>query len=145
LLQLLALLVLILALARPWVATSEPVGQHVIIVVDTSASMASADADEHGSKTRLEAAQQQADSIVDNLPQDGTATLISSDAHASVLVPATGDRARLREAIGRLRPQVAGTDMTEAIKLASIMASRQSNSSVWVLSDGAFPSVKDNV
>src|SRR5437868_1979443 len=95
LLQVLALLVLILALARPWVATSEPVGQHAIIVVDTSASMASADADEHGSKTRLEAAQEQADSIVDNLPQDGTATLIASDAHASVLVPATDDRARL--------------------------------------------------
>src|SRR5437762_12055943 len=57
LLQLLALLVLILALARPWVSTSEPVGRHAIIVVDVSASMASADADEHGSKTRLQAAQ----------------------------------------------------------------------------------------
>src|SRR5207253_5287397 len=38
LLQLLALVVLILALARPWVPSSEPVGQHVIVVVDVSAS-----------------------------------------------------------------------------------------------------------
>ncbi len=144
-LQLLALLVLILALARPWLSTSEPVGQHVIIIVDVSASMASADADERGNKTRIDAARDQADSIVDNLPQDGTATLITSDAHASVVVPATADRARLREAIGRLRPQVADTDISEAIKLASVMAARQSNSSVWVLSDGVFPSVKDNI
>src|SRR5436190_22378776 len=39
-LQLLALLILIIALARPWVSTSEPVGQHAVIVIDVSASMA---------------------------------------------------------------------------------------------------------
>src|SRR5438477_6883549 len=105
LLQLLALLILILALARPWVSTAEPVGQHAIIVVDVSASMASADADGSGRRTRLEAAQDRAGSLVDELPQDGTATLISSDVHASVLVPSSGDRARLREAIARLHPQ----------------------------------------
>src|SRR5207248_1936145 len=80
-----------------------------------------------------------------SLTHDGTTTLITSDAHASVVVPSTGDRSRLREAIGRLRPQVADTDMSEAIKLASVMVARQSNSSIWVLSDGAFPSVKDSV
>src|SRR5206468_13104045 len=44
LLQLLALLVLILALARPWVPSTEPTGRHTIIVVDVSASMAATDA-----------------------------------------------------------------------------------------------------
>ena len=39
LLQLLALLILILALARPWVPSGEKIGQHAIIVVDVSASM----------------------------------------------------------------------------------------------------------
>src|SRR5437763_17205005 len=48
LLQLVALAILILALARPWVATSEAVGQHAIIVIDVSASMGAADAEENG-------------------------------------------------------------------------------------------------
>src|SRR5207237_8673578 len=103
--QLLALLVLILALARPWVPSNEPTGRHTIIVVDVSASMAATDADEHGNRTRLQAAQDKAMSILDNLPQDGTATLISSDEQASVLVPATSDKARLRDAVNNLQPQ----------------------------------------
>src|SRR2546423_4115745 len=39
LLQLLALALLIVALARPWLPTTEPVGEHAVIVVDVSASM----------------------------------------------------------------------------------------------------------
>src|SRR5437588_6062810 len=45
LLQLLSLLILIIALARPWVPTTEAVGQNAIIVIDVSASMAATDAD----------------------------------------------------------------------------------------------------
>lgn len=145
LLQLLALLALILALARPWVPSDEPIGQHAIIVVDVSASMGATDAEERGLKSRLDAAKERARRIVDNLPQDGTATLISSDEHASVLVPASGDKARLREAIDALEPRASSTDMLEAAKLASVMAARQSNSAIWVLSDGAFPAVQDQV
>jgi Ca-activated chloride channel homolog len=145
LLQLLALLVLILALARPWTASSERIGQHAIIVIDVSASMGATDGDERGTRTRLQAAQDRASGLIDSLPQDGTATLISSDMHAAVVVPATGDRARLRDAISRLRVQATGTDMVEASKLSTALAARQSNSVVWILSDGAFPSVKDQV
>ncbi len=144
-LQLLALLILILALARPWVPTSQAVGQNVIIVIDISASMAATDADDSGRTTRLRAAQDKARDIVSNLPPAGTATILSSNIHASVVVPTTGDKARLREAIDRLQPQLAGTNMSEAVKLASVMAARQTNSSIWLLSDGAFPSIKDAV
>src|SRR5438093_5127623 len=145
LLQLLALLLLVLALARPWLPSTERIGQRAIVVVDVSASKsAPVSAGERG-KTRLDAAKNKAIDIVNNLPQDGTATLISSDEHASVLVPATGDRARLRNAINALHAQAIGTDMTEAMKLAGAMSARQENSVAWVLSDGAFPSLKDRV
>jgi Ca-activated chloride channel homolog len=137
--------VLILALARPWVRSTEPIGQNAIIVLDTSASMAATDAEERGGKTRFDAAKERAVSIIDNLPQDGTGTIIASADHASVVVPATGDRARLRNAINGLDLEVAATDMVEAMKLARVMASRQSNSAVWVLSDGAFPVVREQV
>src|SRR5512140_822240 len=42
-LQLAALLALILALARPWVTSAEPVGRNTVIVVDVSASMGAGD------------------------------------------------------------------------------------------------------
>src|SRR2546423_1007699 len=145
LLQLLALLLLVLALARPWLPSSERIGEHAIIVIDDSASMSAPVAAQDRDKTRLQAAQSKALDIVNSLPQDGPATLISSDEHASVLVPATGDRARLRNAINALRVQARGTDMSEAIKLAGAMSARQDNSVTWVFSDGSFPSLKDRV
>src|SRR5437588_6124450 len=76
LLQLLALLLLVLALARPWAPSSERIGEHAIIVVDISASMAAPLAPEQRDKSRLDAAKSKANDIVDNLPQEGTATLI---------------------------------------------------------------------
>jgi len=144
-LQLLVLLALIVALARPWVASEETTKQSAIIIVDVSASMGANDADERGFRTRLQAAQEKAKDIIDDLPQGGTATLIASDDHASVIVPTTDDKARLRRAVDGLQPSASNTSMVDAVKLASAVASRQSDSAVWVLSDGAFPSVAEQV
>jgi Ca-activated chloride channel family protein len=144
-LQLAVLILLILALARPWVHSTEPVGQNAIIVIDVSASMGATDVEPRSAKTRLDAAKERALSLVDALPQDGTGTLIASGEHAAVLVPATGDRARLRSAINNLALQASATDMLEAMKLAGVMAARQPNSAVWLLSDGAFPVVRGQV
>jgi hypothetical protein len=138
-LQLVVLLVLILSLARPWVPATAEVGQNVVIILDVSASMGATDAEGAGRRTRLQAAQDRAEDIVDNLPPGGTATLIATDRHATVLVPPTGDRSRLRAAIEGLRPQPAGTDMIEALQLAGAFAAGHPNTVVWVLSDGAFP------
>src|SRR5215210_99347 len=103
-LQVLALLALILALARPWAPSAEPLGQNVIIVVDVSASMGAKDAGDGERQTRLQAAQERAKSVVDALQQGGTAALIAADDHATLLVPSTEDKARLRDAIGKLAP-----------------------------------------
>ncbi len=140
-LQLLAMLVLILALARPWVPSALTSGQNAIIVVDISASMSATDGVARGHSTRLAVALEQARNVIDNLPQGASATLISSEAHAAVLVPSTGDKARLRDALASLRPQAADTDMSEAMKLAGVVAVRQPHSTIWIVSDGIFPPV----
>lgn len=145
LLQLFALLALIIALARPWVPSEEAAKQNAILVIDVSASMAATDADDRGTRTRLQAAQNKAKDIIDGLPQGGTATLIASDDHASIIVPTTDDKARLRAAVDALRPHTSSTDMVAALKLSGAVAARQSNSIVWVLSDGAFPSAAEQV
>lgn len=143
LLQVIALLALILALARPWVPSEERIGQNVVVVMDVSASMASRD--KAGGQTRLEIAQSRAKDIVDAMPQGATAMLIAADYHAAIVVPSTDDHSRLRTAIDALHAQPVPTDLTEALRLAGAVAARESNSAVWILSDGAFPSLSDQV
>jgi Ca-activated chloride channel family protein len=143
LLQLLILCLLILAFARPWVPSSEALGQNAVIVVDVSASMGSVDRD--GGLTRLDQAKSKARSIVDGLPDGATAMLIAATDRATVLVPSTDDRSRVRAAIDGLTAQTQNSDMADALKLAGAVAARQANSAVWLLSDGAFPAAAAQV
>lgn len=142
LLQVVALALLILAIARPWVRTAQAAEQSVIIIVDVSASMGASSAGP-GSQMRLQVAQSKARDLIDGLQDGTTATLISSDDHASILVTQTTDKARLRGAVDALTPAATGTDMTEALRLAGALVSRQAGSAIWLLSDGAFPSTAD--
>lgn len=143
LLQLLILGLLILAFARPWVPSGEAVGQNAVLVVDVSASMGSRD--QAGGPSRLDQAKAQAKNIVDALPDGATAMLIASTDHATLVVPSTDDRSRVRSAIDGLTTQVQQSDMVEALKLAGAVASRQANSAVWLFSDGAFPAAGGQV
>ena len=138
LLQVLALLALIMALARPWTPSARVGASNVILVMDVSASMGATDADDSG-QTRLQAAQRRARQIVDDMPQESKAVLIAGDSHASIIVPSTDDKARLRSAIDALRPNAATTDLSEALRVAEASAAGKGSSVVWVLSDGAFP------
>ncbi|MEO8284909.1 MAG: VWA domain-containing protein [Chloroflexota bacterium] len=143
LLQLAALLALILALARPWVPSEEAIGQNVVVIVDVSASMGTRDED--AGPTRLQLAQAKAKDIIDKMPQGASATVIEADNHAVIALASTDDRASLRDAVDKLIVRPVSTDLTEALKLASAVSSRQANSAVWLLSDGAFSSVSDLV
>ncbi len=137
LLQLLILTLLILALARPWVPSVEATGQNAVIIIDLSASMGARD--EPGGPTRLDIAKDRARSIINNLPQGATTMLLTSTDKATVEVPSTDDHGRLNSAIDNLSVQAAPGDMTQALKLAAAVAARDTNSTVWLISDGAFP------
>lgn len=136
-LQVIILLVLILALARPWVPSDQVLGQNAVLVMDVSASMGSQD--RSGGPTRLKQAQDKAKSIVDSLPQGATAILIASTDRATILVPSTGDMGRIKSAIDTLKAQAAPSDMTAALKLAAAFSSSEANSVTYIVSDGAFP------
>ena len=144
LLQLVIMLALIIAIARPWVPSETSAGQNAIIIVDTSASMAALDGAEGRRISRLDAALEKSRSLIDDLPQGATAALLTSDEHGAIVVPPTEDKSRLRDALARLKPQPTGTDLSEAWQLASVLAQRQANSTIWVMSDGIFPALGEN-
>jgi Ca-activated chloride channel family protein len=138
LLQLLLLLLLALALARPFFRTAGIAGRNLIVIVDRSASMAATD----GDPTRLDAAKQQAIRLIDQLPDGGRATIVAAGGLMEVPAASTTDRRQLRDAIQSIQPRNGGgSDIAQALTLASALAAREADSEVAVVSDGnvTFP------
>jgi hypothetical protein len=141
--QLATLLLLIVAVARPWtLGTGERV-RHTVLVVDVSASM-SGHIPEEGI-SRLDDAKDQARDAVSGLDGGGTATLIAAGAEPIVLVSATSDKARLRSAISALSAEPVSGDMLAALRLAAAITEGRADSSIQVFSDGAFPDLTERV
>lgn len=114
LLQVLAVGLLALALARPTIALPGLTGAGVVLVVDTSASMQATDA----RPTRLAAAQQEAQTLLAGLGPRQPAALIAAGARPVLVTGYTTDRAAVAGALGRLRASDAGSALTEALALA---------------------------
>lgn len=131
-LQLLFLITLILALARPFTWVSGYSGQSAILVVDASASMSATDI----TPDRLEAAKRQAHQITDNLPEDARITVISAGIKAQVMVASSLDRRQVHQAIDNIHAQMGGSDMGVAMQLASAIAARLPDTQLIILSDG---------
>ena len=131
-LQLLFLITLILALARPFSWVSGYSGQSAILILDTSASMAATDI----TPSRLESAKNQAHQITDNLPEDSRITVISAGIKAQVMVASSLDRRQIHQAIDNIHTQMGGSDMAVALQLASAIAARMPDTQVIILSDG---------
>ncbi len=131
-LQLLFLLAMILSLARPFTWTSGVGGQALILILDTSASMSATDTQ----PTRLEAAKDQALSLVDGLPEGARLTVIAAGDKAQVMLASSQDRRQARLAIERVRPGTGGSNLSVALELASAIAARQPDTEIVVLSDG---------
>lgn len=132
LLQLLFLIVLIFALARPITEAAGFSSRSAIFIIDVSASMAALDV----SPSRLEAAKSQARRWVDDMPDDAALTLIAAGRSARVIVSQTTDPRRMHQAIESLQPEVGVADLAVALQLASAIAARQPDTRVIVLSDG---------
>ncbi|MFH1636180.1 MAG: BatA and WFA domain-containing protein, partial [Chloroflexota bacterium] len=132
LLQLLFLIAVIFALARPFIWVEGSSGAATILIVDISASMAATDV----TPNRLEAAKDQARLIISNLPEETRTTLIAAGEGARVLVSSSTDRRQILQALESLRVQPVSSDLTSALELASAIAARQPDSEIVVLSDG---------
>jgi hypothetical protein len=131
-LQLLFLATLILALARPFRWAEGSSGQMLILVLDTSASMAASDV----SPSRMGAAKAQARRLVDGLPEGARVTLISASDGAQVLAASSQDRRQVHLALDALQVGTGGSDLTAALTLASAIAADQAETEIAVLSDG---------
>jgi len=127
LLQLLALLTILLALAGPVVAWKEGPGQRYVLLIDRSASMNATDVE----PSRLEAAKKQAKTFVESMRggslvslQDASdnAMVIAFDRHAKVMCGFTSDTRQLMLAVDAIEPGDGESQLGEAITVARAFA-----------------------
>ncbi|HKO54161.1 MAG TPA: VWA domain-containing protein [Polyangiaceae bacterium] len=136
LLELLALGLLALALARPASRAGHIAGDHVAIVLDTSASMATIEPD---GRSRLEHARDAASSVIAALAPGAQAVIVEAGRDAHVVSPMDSDRRRLEASLAKLEASDAEGRMTQAIATASSqLRPYERNSRLVVVSDGAL-------
>jgi hypothetical protein len=134
-LQLLFLLTLIFALARPFTWTEGSTSQTIILIFDSSASMAATDNIPDRSN-RLDIAKDQARLLISNHAQETRFTIIAADDTTRVLVSSSQDRRLLYQTLDNLHPQTSNSDLTSALELASAIATHQPDAEIVIYSDG---------
>jgi Ca-activated chloride channel family protein len=146
LLAALALIVLLVALARPERTVAVPAEQaRIILTNDTSGSMQATDV----KPTRLAAVQHAANNFLDKVPRKVRVGAVVFDHRAHLAQTPTLDRARVRQVIDTMRPH-GGTATGDAMKVAldalkGRPGERRPPGAIVLLSDGKSISGSDPV
>jgi Ca-activated chloride channel homolog len=138
-LQLLALLLLVLAFARPYFETSKSPYRSVVLVVDTSASMGATDL----KPTRMAAAITQAQDVLKAVGPTDEVMLVTAGTRTEVTVPFTREMSELRTALDQMVVTEAEGSLREGVQLAISLAKSRPDVEVLVLSDGGGESLSD--
>lgn len=137
-LQLLLVILLALALARPFVRVPALAGKTVALVIDGSASMRATDVP----GSRFEEARRNALRLVDGMGQGDTAMVILAGTRARPLCPLTHDRNALRAALQAMQPGDGAASLPEALRLATSLLAQRRDAEVILLTDGAFDRIE---
>jgi hypothetical protein len=152
-LQLLLIGLIGFTLLRPGWTGTRLEGQRFIFLVDTSASMAATDV----APTRLDQAKQQTIALIEQMPPDSAAMVISFSDVARVEQPFTDNRRLLRTKVELIEQTQRPSDLSEALRAASGLANPGQSgdpnnpldlktaeaqpATLYILSDGGFASV----
>jgi Ca-activated chloride channel homolog len=134
LLQLLALLVLALALARPVATVMGQGARKVVVVLDTSASMKAQDV----SPSRFDVARAGAASLVRGLGEGAEVMVIEAGVQPKVTAALARDRERALGAIRSAQARDLPTRLVEAVRTARALVAADPRAEIHVFTDGAF-------
>ncbi len=134
LLQLLLVAILALLAARPFFERPAGLARDVVLVIDTSASMAATDV----APNRLEAAKAAVMEALRELPTGGKVSVIAADRSARIVVNETADMGRVQQALDDIKPTSGSGDLADALELADKLAKRSGDAQILVATDGAL-------
>lgn len=129
-LQLLALALFVLLLARPFFAEESLLGPHTVLVVDTSGSM---------SGDRLQAAKSRALQLAADASEENLISVVDAGPVPRVLVAYASQPSAVADAVDDLHPTGGVDDLDGAIRLARGLESPDRPTALIVMSDGGDP------
>jgi Ca-activated chloride channel family protein len=134
LLQLLLVIALALLAARPFLERPAGLARDVVLVIDTSASMAATDV----APNRLEAAKAAVIDALRDLPTGGKVSVVAAARSARIVVNETTDLGRVRQALADIVPTSGSGNLGDALALAGKLAARSGDAQILVATDGAL-------
>ena len=138
-LQILLLALAVLALTRPFFATTAKPAQLRVVILDGSASMQAVDE----SPSRFERARAEALKWVDSLEPTDQMVVLLAGANTEVKQSATSEKAALRRALQACTPSDSPTRLVPALKMAESLVRDRRSAEVHLFSDGAVPELSD--
>ena len=114
-----------------WAPRADAV-RHVVVAIDTSASMAARDGDD---RSRLDEAVARVKARLAGVGEGVPVSVLAYDRRPRIVAAATLNRRRVRDALERLRVRPIGGDTARAMWLARRIASMQTPAVVWHYSD----------
>lgn len=132
LLQLAAILLFAIILARPAVLEESELAEHTVFIVDASGSMAAVD----GDPDRLGTAVDEAKALRDELPDAGIASLIVASPQPVVLVTQSADDGEFDNALDTIRTTAGTADFESTFALAEALVLPDRETDFVLVSDG---------
>ncbi|MCQ4574540.1 MAG: VWA domain-containing protein [Candidatus Brocadiales bacterium] len=141
-LQLIALLLLIFFLMRPYLpsVSSGVIGRDIIVLIDTSASMQTLE----GGQTRFQLAREEALNLVDEMGVGDKMQIIAMHTRPRIVNKMSGNKDELRELISGLEPLDTSTNLEEALSLGISLLRHSGNGEMHVLTDTEDPGQLDS-
>lgn len=138
-LQILALALVILALAKPQILQRASQAKVTAVILDTSASMGSVDV----APSRLEQAKQRVEKMIGSVRTGERLAVIDAGATPRVVFPLSQDTVLMRDRLKQVEASDAPGNMSEALKLAASLVGNMEGGEIVVLSDGVFSPVSN--
>jgi len=134
-LQIILLLLVILALARPYFAARAAPAQLRVVILDASASMQATDE----TPSRFEKARTEALKWVDSLANNDQMVVLLAGVNTEVKQSATSEKAALRRAIQSCSCSDGPTRLVAALRMGESLVRDQRAAEIHLFSDGAVP------
>ena len=135
LLHLLMVAGLAFAIADPHLEDEVVQGRHILLLVDTSASMAATDVS--GGVDRLDVARQKAREILDTAGPDDRIMLVSFDNDVQPLGPFVAEASILEQPLRDLKVAATSTNFEAALAFAAASLRDETDGELVIISDGA--------
>lgn len=136
-LQLIALLLLVFFLTRPYLPsfTSGVIGRDIIVLLDTSASMQT----QEGERTRFQMAQEQVLELVDGMGIGDSMQIITIHTRPHILNDFSSNKEGLRELVRGLKSVDSGTNLDEGLSLTVSLLGHTGRGELHVFTDTERP------